>query len=185
MASSGSGGSTALATSSSSGIQNSVRGRAWVGKVRCPRIRLSKCSHWKSCRGSSFPNGSGRTSSSPDSTMSSRRFPCWFRLQVLRRNLAASGQEWNGAVGPRRWPETQPAERPFGRVLPVAMSRVRPEVGVGCRRLAERGQSGGSRGCRAALRAASSSATRCSAASARISACCRAAFSSSREASAA
>ena len=90
MARSGSGRSTALATSSSSGVPNSVRGRARVGKVRCPGIWLSKRSHWKSCRGGSFSNGSGRTSSSIDANLRSRRFPCWFRLQVLRRNGATA-----------------------------------------------------------------------------------------------
>ena len=36
--------------------------------------------------------------------MSSRRFPCWFRRQVLRRNRGAAGQVWNGSAGSRGWP---------------------------------------------------------------------------------
>ena len=181
----------ALATSSGAGIPKSVRGRARVGQVRCPGMRLSKCSHWKSCRGSRFWKDSGRMSSSTDANMSSRRFPCWFRLQVLRRNRAASDQEGKGSAGPRRRPETQPAERSFAGASRSSRPGGRPEIGASWRSLAERGQSGGSRGCREALRAASSSATRCSAAcraafsSLRAaSACCRAAFSSSWAASA-
>ena len=104
-----SGRSTALATGSSSGPPKSVRGRARVGQVRCPGIRLSKCSLWKSCRGGSFSKGSGWTSSPTDANlnmrnMSSRRFPCWSRLQVLRRNRATASQFWNGSAGPRGWP---------------------------------------------------------------------------------